>query len=193
LPWRLVGPYRLTPEPDGSPLFTLSPLVACQRYEPRGHPSPLALSRLWDSAFPLERQGRLLRSRSISGLFFRSLAFRPTTSLSTLRSGCSQTPRKTQYAVARLRLCRDRHPRRLNSTRLQGATLAEPDVNLSAHPAPITQPMTEIPVSSARKNSAGFRPVASMPGKPLFCDPPASCACALAIGSETGSCAATPI
>jgi hypothetical protein len=58
-----------------------------------------------------------------SGLTIRSLAFRPATSLSTLRSGCYQTPRKTRYAAARLRLCRGRHPRRLNSTRLQGATL----------------------------------------------------------------------
>ena len=29
----------------------------------------------WDSAFPFERHGRLLRSRSISGLFSRSLYF----------------------------------------------------------------------------------------------------------------------
>src|SRR3954468_3287540 len=55
-----------------------------------------------------------------SGLSLRSLALRPATFLSTLRSGCYQTPRKTRYAAARLRLCR--HPRRLNSTRLQGAT-----------------------------------------------------------------------
>src|ERR1700752_3437361 len=36
---------KLTPEPDGSPLFTLLPLVACWRYEPREHLRPLALSR----------------------------------------------------------------------------------------------------------------------------------------------------
>ena len=57
------------------------------------------------------------------GATIRSLAFRPATFLSTLRSGCYQTPRKTRYAAAWLRLCRGRHPRRLNSTRLQGATL----------------------------------------------------------------------
>src|SRR5688500_4559759 len=45
------------------------------------------------------------------------------------------TPRKTQYAAARLRLCRGRHFRRLNSTRLQGATLTEPYVKLSFHTA----------------------------------------------------------
>ena len=66
-----------------------------------------------------------------SGLSLRSLAFRPATFLSTLRSGCYQTPRKTRYAAARLRLCRGRHPRRLNSTRLQGATLPKPDMTLS--------------------------------------------------------------
>ena len=70
-----------------------------------------------------------------SGLTIRSLAFRPATFLSTLRSGCYQTPRKTRYAAARLRLCRGRHPRRLNSTRLQGATLTEPYVKLSFHTA----------------------------------------------------------
>src|SRR4051812_23119442 len=68
-----------------------------------------------------------------SGLSIRSLAFRPATFLFTLRSGCYQTPRKTRYAAARLRLCR--HPRRLNSTRLQGATLTEPYVKLSFHTA----------------------------------------------------------
>ena len=66
-----------------------------------------------------------------SGLCLRWLALRPATFLSTLRSGCYQTPRKTRYAAARLRLCRGRHPRRLNSTRLQGATLPKPDMTLS--------------------------------------------------------------
>src|SRR5215813_898151 len=39
-----------------------------------------------------------------------------------------------------VRLCRGRHHRRLNSMRLQGATLSEPDVILSHHPAPIVRP-----------------------------------------------------
>ena len=116
-------------------MFTSSPSVTCQRYEPRKRPGPLAISRYRDAAFPVEGSDRPLRSRSISGLFIRSLAFRPTTFLSTLRSGCYQTPRKTRYAAAWLRLCRGRHPRRLNSTRLQGATLPEPYVHLSAHTA----------------------------------------------------------
>ena len=70
-----------------------------------------------------------------SGLTIRSLAFRPATFLSTLRSGCYQTPRKTRYAAAWLRLCRGRHPRRLNSPRLQGATPSEPCVPVSRHTA----------------------------------------------------------
>ena len=44
-PCRLVGPYKLSFEPNGSPVFTLIPLVACWRYEPREHPRPLALLR----------------------------------------------------------------------------------------------------------------------------------------------------
>ena len=135
MPWRLVRSYRLAPEPDGSPLFTSSPSVTCQRYEPRKRPGPLAVSRYRDAAFPVEGSGRPLRSRSISGLTIRSLAFRPATFLSTLRSGCYQTPRKTRYTAAWLRLCRGRHFRRLNSTRLQGATPSEPCVPVSRHTA----------------------------------------------------------
>src|ERR1700737_3937407 len=41
----LAGPTGLAPEPDGSPLFALLPLVACWRYEPRERLRPLALSR----------------------------------------------------------------------------------------------------------------------------------------------------
>src|SRR5664279_2524807 len=44
-PHRLVESYKLALEPDGSPLFTSIPLVACWRYEPREHPTPLAMSR----------------------------------------------------------------------------------------------------------------------------------------------------
>src|SRR3954470_22106558 len=145
-PWRLVGSYRLAPEPDGSPLFPSSPSVACWRYETRKRPGPLAMSRCRDVAFPVEGSGRPLRSRSISGLSLRSLALRPATFLSTLRSGCYQTPRKTRYAAARLRLCRGRHPRRLNSTRLQGATLTEPYMKLSFHTALLVLSRTYCPL-----------------------------------------------
>jgi hypothetical protein len=66
-----------------------------------GEPQAARVAAACDSAFPFERQGRLLRSRSISGLYSRSLSFRPTTSLSTLRNGRYPTPRKTRYAAAR--------------------------------------------------------------------------------------------
>ena len=61
----LGGLSGLAPEPDGSPLFTSSPSVTCQRYEPRKCPGPLAVSRYRDAAFPVEGSGRPLRSRSI--------------------------------------------------------------------------------------------------------------------------------
>jgi hypothetical protein len=44
-PRRLGRSYKLALEPDGSPLFTLLPLVACWRYEPREHLRPLAIAR----------------------------------------------------------------------------------------------------------------------------------------------------
>src|SRR5271154_1411735 len=91
-PHRLGRSYKLAPEPDGSPLFTLLPLVACWRDRNPGAPPTARLVAACDSAFPFERQGRLLRSRSISGLCSRSLSFRPTTSLSTLRNGRYRTP-----------------------------------------------------------------------------------------------------
>src|SRR4029453_374114 len=42
-PW-LGGPYKLSLEPDGSPLFPWNPLIACRGYEPRKHPRKLAMS-----------------------------------------------------------------------------------------------------------------------------------------------------
>src|SRR5713226_10171783 len=44
-PLRLGRSYKLAPEPYGSPLFALLPLVACWRYEPREHLRPLAIAR----------------------------------------------------------------------------------------------------------------------------------------------------
>jgi len=128
-PSRLGRSYRLAPEPDGSPLFTLLPLIACWRYEPREHPKPLALARPDDSAFPFERQGRLLRSRSISGLFSRSLhsGLQPP----CLRFATAVTGRHARLGSRLLaRLYRGRHLRRQTSTRLQGATPTPPCVRV---------------------------------------------------------------
>src|SRR3954451_17944085 len=44
-PFRLGGSYKLSLEPDGSPLFTRNLLTACRRYEPRKHLKTLAMAR----------------------------------------------------------------------------------------------------------------------------------------------------
>src|SRR4029077_18483927 len=53
-PLRLGRSYRLAPEPDGSPLFTLLPLVACWRYRTPGAPRTARVAAACDSAFPFE-------------------------------------------------------------------------------------------------------------------------------------------
>src|SRR5262250_1352573 len=83
-----------------------------------------------DSAFPIAGQGRLLRSRSISGLFSRSL-------YSGLQPPCLRFAVAVTGHHARLgsrllaRLYRGRHLKRQSSTRFQGATLVEPDRQIS--------------------------------------------------------------
>src|SRR6267142_4897254 len=47
-----------------------------------------------------------------------------------------------------VRLCRGRHRRRLNSMRLQGATLTDPDLTLSRHPARATERRLPPPVEN---------------------------------------------
>src|ERR1700674_1883818 len=82
------------------------------------------------SAFPFERQGRLLRSRSISGLFSRSLhsGLPPP----CLRFAVAVTGHHARLGTRLLaRLYRDRHLRRQSSTRFQGATLIKPDLRIS--------------------------------------------------------------
>ena len=83
-----------------------------------------------DSAFPFAGQGRLLRSRSISGLCSRSLhsGLQPP----CLRFATAVTGRHARLGSRLLaRLCRGRHRRRQTSTRLQGATLIKPGVPIS--------------------------------------------------------------
>src|SRR5260370_14701966 len=102
-----------------------------------GAPLTARVAAACGSAFPFERQGRLLRSRSISGLFSRSLhsGLQPP----CLRFATAVTGRHARLGSRLLaRLCRDRHLRRQTSTRLQGATLTEPDLTLSRHPARAT-------------------------------------------------------
>src|SRR6478736_3965982 len=99
-----------------------------------GAPQAAREDAAFDSAFPFEGQGRLLRSRSISGLFCRSLhsGLQPP----CLRFAAAVTGRYARLGTRLLaRLCRGRHRRRQTSTRLQGAILPEPYVHLSAHTA----------------------------------------------------------
>src|SRR5450631_3722049 len=91
-----------------------------------GAPQAACEVAVFDSAFPFERRGRLLRSRSISGLFSRSLhsGLQPP----CLRFATAVTGRHARLGSWLLaRLCHGRHRRRQTSTRLQGATLIEPD------------------------------------------------------------------
>src|SRR6201987_2377477 len=95
-----------------------------------GAPQATCCIAACDSAFPLERQGRLLRSRSISGLSSRSQ--RSGLQPPCLRFAAAVTGHHARLGTRLLaRLCRGRHLRRLSSTRLQGATLIERSVRIS--------------------------------------------------------------
>ena len=90
-----------------------------------GAPLTARIGAAFDSAFPFGRQGRLLRSRSISGLFSRSLhsGLQPP----CLRFATAVTGRHARLGSRLLaRLCRGRHLRRQTSTRFQGATPTPP-------------------------------------------------------------------
>src|SRR6266436_9611612 len=124
-PWRLAGPYKLSFEPDGSPLFTSTPLVACWRYEPRDHLRPLAIARAAIPPSPLrDRVGYSDHDR------FRGYV--PVHCRSGLQPPCLRFATAVTGRHARLgsrllaRLCRGRHRRRQTSTRLQGATRTDP-------------------------------------------------------------------
>src|SRR6202171_2227570 len=124
-PLRLGRSYRLAPEPDGSPLFALLPLVACWRYEPREHLRPLAIARAAIPPSPLrDRVGYSDHDR------FRGYV--PVHCRSGLQPPCLRFATAVTGRHARLgsrllaRLCRGRHRRRQTSTRLQGATRTDP-------------------------------------------------------------------
>ena len=119
-PHRLGRSYKLALEPDGSPLFPLTPLVACWRYEPREHPRPLALARPAIPPSPLsDRVGYSdhVRFRGYLPVHWCSGLQPPC-----LRFAAAVTGRHARLGTRLLaRLCRRRHLRRLSSTRLQGA------------------------------------------------------------------------
>src|SRR5258708_30861497 len=65
-----------------------------------GAPQAAREDAAFDSAFPFERQGRLLRSRSISGLFSRSLHSGLQPPCLRFAVAVTGTPRKTRYGCS---------------------------------------------------------------------------------------------
>ena len=129
-PWRLVGPYKLSFEPDGSPLFTSTPLVACWRYEPREHLRPLAKTRPLIPPSPLSDRVGYSDHVRFRGYF--PVHCIPAYNLPVYASQWPLPEHHARLGTRLLaRLCRGRHRRRQTSTRLQGATLIEPDMRIS--------------------------------------------------------------
>src|SRR2546430_15310089 len=95
-----------------------------------GAPQTARVSAVFSSAFPITGEGQLLRSRSISGLFSRSLhsGLQPP----CLRFAMAVTGHHARLGTRLLaRLYRGRYLKRRSSTRFQGATLIELDVPIS--------------------------------------------------------------
>ena len=112
-------------------MFTLLSFGCMLAVRTPGAPQTARVVAACNSAFPFERQGRLLRSRSISGPYSRSL--RSGLQPPCLRFAVAVTGRHARLGSRLLaRLCRGRHLRRQTSTRLQGATLIKPDVRIPA-------------------------------------------------------------
>src|SRR5712691_7447057 len=117
----LVGPYKSSLEPDGSPLFPWNRLAACQRYEPRKSPRPLAMSRLGFLPSPVrDRVGDFEHDRFRGYL---SVHWVPAYNLPVYASQCCNSHHARLGTRLRARRCRGRHCRRLDSTSFQGATL----------------------------------------------------------------------
>ncbi len=129
-PHRLGRSYKLALEPDGSPLFTSTPLVACWRYQPRKHPMPLAVSRPVILPSPL-------RNRVGCSDYVRFRGYLAVHCCSGLQPPCLRFATAVTGRHARLgsrllaRLCRGRHLRRQSSMRLQGAIPTERGVRIS--------------------------------------------------------------
>ena len=117
-------------EPDGSPLFPCIPLAACRRYEPRKHPRTLAIthpqilpSPLGDKigCFHHDRFRGYVSVHCCSGLLPPCLRFVMLVTDHHARLG-------TRLLA---KLYRGRHLRRLDSMSFQGATPADPDMQVS--------------------------------------------------------------
>ncbi|NMW18268.1 MAG: hypothetical protein HKK66_04410 [Chlorobiaceae bacterium] len=75
-------------------------MIACWRFELRKYFKKLTISFPELLLSPFEDWVNYFNHDRFRGYNFRSLAFRPTISLSTLRSGRYRTPRKTRYMAA---------------------------------------------------------------------------------------------
>ena len=110
-------------------MFPLTPLVACWRYEPREHPRPLALARPAIPPSPLS--DRVGYSDHVQFRGYLPVHWCSGLQPPCLRFAAAVTGRHARLGTRLLaRLCRRRHLRRLSSTRLQGATLIEPDMRI---------------------------------------------------------------
>src|ERR1700752_1007710 len=154
-PHRLGRSYKLALEPDGSPLFPLTPLVACWRYEPREHPRPLAVARPAIPPSPLsDRVGYSdhVRFRGYLPVHWCSGLQPPC-----LRFAAAVTGRHARLGTRLLaRLCRRRHLRRLSSTRLQGANAHRTGLADCPHPA-LGQDVTPSPTRGHDRAGSGVR------------------------------------
>jgi len=111
-------------------LFPLIPLVACRRYEPREHPRPLALARPELPPSPLSDRVGYSDHVRFRGYF--PVHCIPAYNLPVYASQWPLPEHHARLGTRLLaRLCRGRHRRRQTSTRLQGATLIEPDMQIS--------------------------------------------------------------
>ena len=131
-------PKTTAPHPDST--------NAC-RFARREHPRPLALARPAIPPSPLsDRVGYSdhVRFRGYLPVHWCSGLQPPC-----LRFAAAVTGRHARLGTRLLaRLCRRRHLRRLSSTRLQGATLTDPDLTLSRHPARATERRLPPPVEN---------------------------------------------
>jgi hypothetical protein len=111
-------------------LFPLIPLVACRRYEPREHPRPLALARPELPPSPLSDRVGYSDHVRFRGYF--PVHCIPAYNLPVYASQWPLPEHHARLGTRLLaRLYRGRHLKRQSSTRFQGATLIEPDRQIS--------------------------------------------------------------
>ena len=107
--------------------------------QPRKYPRTLAITRSAIPPSPLRDKVGYSNHDRFRG--YLSVHFRFGLPPPCLRFAVTVTGHHARLGTRLLaKLCRGRHFRRLNFMRLQGATLAEPYVNVSVHTAPIIQP-----------------------------------------------------